>query len=389
MAASRIAVLSFLSLMVATLIPLVEGAPRAGESRAAQRGEGGTHEPSLHKLLNRRVTLRGVARDAKGGAVLVIRGNEVVYIRGLTHWASDMLGKTMRVSGVLRESKFLPDPRGANGAIAAGAYGKQYVLEKATWRSIASAEETLADAWRIIRTRQFVDLTHAFAPGIPHWKGFPGEQRETLFWYDPGVGTLGHGFWAQRYSIVGQWGTHVDPPAHFIKGLRTVDQIPPREMIMPLVVIDVHQKVASNPDYTLTMQDVRDWEGRHGPIPEGAFVAMRTDWSRRWPDAQAMQNLDAKGVAHYPGWSRAVLQYLYEQCKITASGHETTDTDPGVATSRGDYSLERYILSTNHYQIELLANLDKVPEAGALIVVSFPKPAEGSGFPARAFAILP
>ncbi len=78
-----------------------------------------------------------------------------------------------------------------------------------------------------------------------------------------------------------------------------------------------------------------------------------------------------------------------EERGITASGHETTDTDPGVATSRDDYSLEAYILGLNRYQIELLANLDGVPESGALVVVSFPKPAGGSGFPARVFAILP
>jgi len=84
-----------------------------------------------------------------------------------------------------------------------------------------------------------------------------------------------------------------------------------------------------------------------------------------------------------------VLKYLYEEKKITASGHEPTDTDPGISTSKDDYSLESYILETNHYQIELLANLDKVPEAGALVVVTFPKPKNGSGFPARVFAILP
>ncbi|RMF86937.1 MAG: cyclase family protein [Nitrospinota bacterium] len=253
----------------------------------------------------------------------------------------------------------------------------------------AEQSPTLMEIYKVLQTKQFVDLTHAFAPGIPHWPGFPDERRETLFWYDPGVGTLGYGFYAHLYTHVGQWGTHVDPPAHFIKGLRTVDQIDVKEMIMPLVVIDVHEKVAQNPDYTLTMDDVKAWEAKHGPIPEGAFVAMRTDWSKRWPDAAKMANKDANGVAHYPGWSMDVLKYLYEERKITASGHETTDTDPGIATSKDDYSLEAYILSTNHYQIELLTNLDKVPEAGALVVVSFPKPKHGSGFPARVFAILP
>lgn len=253
----------------------------------------------------------------------------------------------------------------------------------------ASKELTLADAWGVIREKQFVDLTHAFAPGIPHWKGFPDEKRETLFWYQPGVGHLGGGFFAQSFTHVGQWGTHVDPPAHFIPGLRTVDQIEVKEMILPLVVLDVHQAVANNPDYTITMADVRDWEARHGQIPAGAFVALRTDWSRRWPSLEAMHNRDAQGVAHYPGWSLEVLRYLYEVRQITASGHETTDTDPGLATSRDDYSLETYILQGNHYQIELLANLRAVPEAGALVVVSFPKPKDGSGFPARVFAILP
>ena len=248
---------------------------------------------------------------------------------------------------------------------------------------------TLKDAWDVIKEKKFVDLTHSFAPGIPHWKGFPDEKRETLYWYEPGVGKLGSGFYAQSFTHVGQWGTHVDPPAHFVKGMRTVDQINVKEMVLPLVVIDVHEAVTKNPDYTITMDDVTNWEKKHGQIPEGSFVAMRTDWSKRWPSMDAMQNRDVNGIAHYPGWSMAVLKYLYEDRKITASGHETTDTDPGVATSKDDYSLETYILKRNHYQIELLAHLDEVPEAGALVVASFPKPKDGSGFPARVFAILP
>jgi kynurenine formamidase len=84
-----------------------------------------------------------------------------------------------------------------------------------------------------------------------------------------------------------------------------------------------------------------------------------------------------------------VLKYLYEERKITASGHETTDTDPGIAASKDDYALETYILSTNHYQIELLANLNQVPESGAIVIATFPKPKDGSGFPARVFAICP
>jgi kynurenine formamidase len=250
-------------------------------------------------------------------------------------------------------------------------------------------QPTLAEALAVIRSKQFVDLTHAFGPGIPHWPGFPDEKRETLYWYDGDKGKMGKGFFAEQFTHVGQWGTHCDPPAHFAKGKRTIDQIDTKEMVLPLAVLDVHEKAAKDPDYVLSLDDVHDWERRHGAIPEGAFVAMRTDWSGRWPDAKAMRNEDAKGVAHYPGWSLPALKYLYEVRKITASGHETTDTDPGIATTKDDYSLENYILGTDHYQIELLANLDKLPEAGAIIVATFPKPKGGSGFPARVFAILP
>jgi len=259
------------------------------------------------------------------------------------------------------------------------------------WISIAGGadEKSLWSTQQMLATKKYVDLTHEFAPGIPRWPGFPDETRKTIYWYEKRPDTKGAGFFSELFTHVGQWGTHIDPPAHFIKGLRTVDQIDLKEMILPLAVIDVHDECAKNADYTLTVDRLKKWETDHGQIPGGAFVAMRTDWSKRWPDAAEMENKDAKGVAHYPGWSLPALKFLYQERKITASGHETTDTDPGVATTKEDYSLETYILSTNHYQIELLTNLDQVPEFGALAVVSFPKPKGGSGFPARVFAILP
>jgi len=259
------------------------------------------------------------------------------------------------------------------------------------WISSAGSadEKSLWSTQQMLATKKYVDLTHEFAQGIPRWPGFPDETRKTIYWYEKRPDTMGAGFFSELFTHVGQWGTHVDPPAHFSKGLRTVDQIELKEMILQLVVVDVHEECAKNPDYTLTVGRLKKWETDHGQIPGGAFVAMRTDWSKRWPDAAEMENKDAKGVAHYPGWSLPALKFLYEERKITASGHETTDTDPGVATTKEDYSLETYILGTNHYQIELLTNLDQVPEFGAIAVVSFPKPKGGSGFPARVFAILP
>jgi kynurenine formamidase len=242
---------------------------------------------------------------------------------------------------------------------------------------------SLNKTYELLASRQFVDLTHTFGTNTPHWKGFGDEKVAVLYTIKK------DGFLVQQFTHVGQWGTHIDTPAHFHEGLRTTDQIDPKEMLLPLVVLDLHKQVEKNPDYVVTLADVHDWEARHGQIPAHAFVALRTDWSKRWPNDAAMQNRDAKGVAHYPGWSKDVLKFLYEDRKITASGHETTDTDPGLATTKDDYSLESYVLGLNHYQIEMLANLDKVPEAGALVMVTWPKPEGGTGFPARVIAILP
>jgi kynurenine formamidase len=171
-----------------------------------------------------------------------------------------------------------------------------------------------------------------------------------------------------------------------VRGTRTLDQIDVKEMVLPLEVIDIHDKAAKNADYAVTNEDVRAWEGKHGKVPEGCFVALRTDWSKRWPDPRAMLNKDSMGE-HFPGWSMSVLKYLFEERKITACGHETSDNAPGIIDP--DMAMERYVLGTNHYQIELLTNLDQVPEHGALIIAAFPKPKNGTGFPARAFAILP
>jgi kynurenine formamidase len=249
---------------------------------------------------------------------------------------------------------------------------------------------SLAQAYATIASKRFVDLTHTFSPDIPHWHGFDKEVVKTLYSYEPEPGTRGSGFLVQEFTHVGQWGTHVDAPAHFAKGGLTVDQIPPKDMLLPLVVFDEHEQVAHNPDYVLTVADIKAWEARNGPVPAHAFAIMRTDWFKRWAGGNvAMANKDAKGIAHYPGWSLPALQYLYDTRHITASGHETTDTDPGIATSHEDYSLESWILHHGHYQIELLTNTDQVPEAGAIAIVTFPKPKGGSGFPARVIAILP
>jgi len=234
-----------------------------------------------------------------------------------------------------------------------------------------------------IKNRRFVDLTHSFSSSIPRWPGFPAEDRKTIYTYEK------DGFFAELFTHVGQYGTHCDPPGHFHKGLRMIDEIPVEQMILPLVVIDCSQKVAANPDYQLVLGDVQAWEKMHGRIPAGSFVAMRSDWYKRFSDFDAFYNKDENGQSHYPGWTIEALKFLFNERAVTAIGHEPIDADAAVAQKEGFFSCESYVLSTNRFQIELIANLDQVPEAGALVICTWPKPKSGSGFPARLFAILP
>ena len=151
-------------------------------------------------------------------------------------------------------------------------------------------------AWSEIASQtDIIDLTHTFHPGQPKFSALPDEERTRLFT------VAEHGFEIDRYSFVGQWGTHVDPPVHFVEGGRTLDELPVSEMISPAVVFDFSAEAAADPDFSPTVADIKAWEEIHGRVPQDAFAILRTDWSLRWPDADAMNNTDAHGVNHYPG----------------------------------------------------------------------------------------
>ena len=179
--------------------------------------------------------------------------------------------------------------------------------------------------------------------------------------------------------MVGQYGTHVDPPAHFAEGGMTLDQIPLKEMILPLIVLDNTPYQAKEPNHAFSLADLRAWEKKNGRVPKGSFVALRTDMSKDFDnDPERFKRTP------FPAWAFETVKFLIEQRGVTAIGHESLDTD-----TTEKMESETYILKKGHYQVEVMANLDKVPAKGALIVVSWPNVKEGLGFPARAFAILP
>jgi kynurenine formamidase len=215
----------------------------------------------------------------------------------------------------------------------------------------------------------------------PVWKGFGPAAFSAAA--DPATGrpyTIAQDeFRSMFFSMVGQYGTHVDPPAHFDPKGQTVDEIPLKQMILPLVVFDITPLLARDANHALTVADIQSWEARHGRVPAGSFAALRTDMDKDWEAHPARFKRYP-----FPAWSLAAIRFLYEQRGIVANGHESLDTD-----ITPDLESEKWLLQHGHWQIEVMANLDQVPATGALIVMTWPKPLHGLGFPARAFAILP
>jgi kynurenine formamidase len=137
--------------------------------------------------------------------------------------------------------------------------------------------------------------------------------------------------------------------------------------------------LGDDPNHAWSVEDLEAWEAEHGKVPAGAFAALRTDMYRDWEgDPERFKRYP------FPAWSLEALQTLFDERHITAIGHEALDTD--ITESMDS---ETWLLEKGHWQIEVMANLDKLPATGALIVVSWPKVKDGLGFPARAVAVLP
>ena len=245
----------------------------------------------------------------------------------------------------------------------------------------------LWEALNRARGYRWVELSHTLDNNSPYWAGIPEgsvELAKTVYdWGNPMLDCL-----IQTFKVPGQFGTHIDFPGHFVPGGALSEAYGVDQLVFPLCVVDVSGKVKEDVHYAVTVQDIQDYEAQYGPIPDGAFVALRTDWSKRWPDMNALSNFDSEGGEHTPGWSMEALKYIYETRSAAANGHESIETDASaLAAAAGDLACERYVLSQGKLQVELLCNLDQVAPAGAVVLVSYPRISGATGLPARVWAV--
>ena len=225
-----------------------------------------------------------------------------------------------------------------------------------------------------------LDLSYAINGKLVPW---PGDEK--FFEAKVNASVEKNGYFTRSFWMLEHYGTHLDAPAHFPPGKSTVDQIPVKQLFGPAVVIDVRAESGKDADYQLGVARVEEWEKRHGRIPEGAIVLLRTGWSSRWPDAQKYRNQDAKGKMHFPGFSAEAAKLLIGR-KVSGLGCDTLSIDHGAS---GDYAVHRLALGAGLYQLENLADMSELPETGAFLIVAPIKLEGGSGGPVRVFALLP
>ena len=185
-----------------------------------------------------------------------------------------------------------------------------------------------------LKGAKYVDLTHTIRPNIPVWAGFAEStfaparagsdiegfaKKGDVYTYEK------HGFEATEYALrTDQLGTQLDPPAHWAPEYPAIDELPATYAIRPLVVISIVDQVKTNPNYSLQVADIEAWEKKHGRIPEGSVVFVRSDWSKAWPDPKLAT------LKEFPGVSLDALKFLHEERKILFHGHEPLDTDSSL-----------------------------------------------------------
>jgi kynurenine formamidase len=275
----------------------------------------------------------------------------------------------------------------ATAALIAAAYGAG--TQSHTPRATA-AQAPKVDLWQVytqqLKRARYIDLTHTITPNMPVWKGFGPAKFEPSI--DPATGqpyTYAHdGFEATKYTIAtDQFGTQLDPPAHWAPEYPGIDELPATFAVRPLVVISIVPQVKKDPKYALQVSDINAWEKTNGRIPEGSVVMVRSDWSKKWTDDPAK----AKALAAdpvFPGVSVDAIKFLQLKRHILFHGHEPLDTDT-TPTLEG----ESWLMHHGYTQAEGVANLDKVPETGCLVDIGYPKFKGGLGGYARYIAICP
>ncbi|RPI57292.1 MAG: cyclase family protein [Acidobacteria bacterium] len=244
-----------------------------------------------------------------------------------------------------------------------------------------------APAPDLLNSGVWIDLSYDFSPDTIFW---PTAKRFELQIESAGRTPAGYYYAANNLFTSEHGGTHLDAPLHFAEGKWATDQIPLERLVGPAVVVDVTNH-AANPDYQITPDALEAWERANGPIPDGAIVLFRTGWGRHWPDpvkylGTARTGPEAVAELHFPGIHPETARWLTARGTIDAIGIDTASIDYGQSST---FDTHQILFAANIPAFENVAQLDRLPARGSVVVALPMKIKGGSGGPLRIVAVVP
>ncbi|MCA9236051.1 MAG: cyclase family protein [Planctomycetales bacterium] len=254
-------------------------------------------------------------------------------------------------------------------------------------RILANAALFVLAARPVCAAETLVDLSHSFDEQTIYWPAEPGFALERG---DAGFTERGYYYAANRFAAPEHGGTHIDAPRHFAEQGQTVDEIPLERLIGDAVRVDVRGRAMADPDYLVTVEDLRAWEQEHGASLHDKIVLLDTGHARHWGDRAKYLGTTATGRAavsqlHFPGLDPTAATWLATQRRVRLVGIDTASIDNGPSR---DFASHVNLFRHDVPALENLTNLDSLPAAGFRIAALPMKIAGGSGGPCRVVAIV-
>jgi kynurenine formamidase len=231
---------------------------------------------------------------------------------------------------------------------------------------------------RTIAAGNVLDLTHVLSPSFPIWPGGIPIKITKIASVDR------DNYYANRWELVEHHGTHLDAPAHFAPKGMTAEHIDAASLIVPAAVIDLRERAAKDADAVVTIDDLKAWEKAHGALPKGCGVFLNSGWDAKAGDAKAFLGQDSSKTLHFPGFSKDACEFLLREREVAGLAVDTLSLDFGASK---DFAVHKLWLGAGKWGLECVANLSKLPPAGATVFIGAPKILTASGGPTRALAV--
>jgi kynurenine formamidase len=215
---------------------------------------------------------------------------------------------------------------------------------------------------------------------MPQWPGDPAVDFETV------AEMHRDGYYLRRFSLGEHSGTHLNAPSSFHPDGINIDAYPAESLIVPAVMVDVRDKVAANPNYLLTCDDVLKWEKKFREVASGSVVLLYTGWQDKWDNSKEFLGQNVAGGLRFPGFGIEAVRLLLEQRKIGGIGIDTHGVDGGKDDT---FAVNRLMLEQPRIVLENLTSLHQLPPAGATLVIGILRLKKGSGSPASVLALVP